>query len=328
MPTSGHRKPWNQVVSPGCRINFLTRLQWRGSRRLQVRSVRSHRPAVSLYGHGMAAFRILLSVVLLLWISASSYAEQSLRVGLYQGGGMPLGGFAEDVLKQVAYENGWQLTFKEERGPEVLSMLEGKAVDLVLNVPHTDPYRDRYLFNKQPVFNDWAELYKADGSSFDSPVDLDRKRIGVAGDLQLRAAQDLLRAFSLDAELISYASASDAARSVTKREIDAAVLDRAFSLNGAEAFDIEKLPYAFAPYEIRVVAADTSLSLALAAVDDYLAIGRQDGSSSYFAIFEKWFPADRSYHPPGYSLWLAALVAASLFSFLFGRLLRFRTGLS
>jgi ABC-type amino acid transport substrate-binding protein len=239
-------------------------------------------------------------------------------VGVYQGRESPLGGFAWDVMQILARDNEWQLTFQRER--DVLAKLENDEVDIVANVPHVQPYTKRFRFGQLPLFYDWSEIYTAVGSAVDSPVALQGKKIGVPrGSQQKRAAEELVRTFRLGVELVDYPSAREAAAALARRETDAAVLDRAFALSEAESFDIEKMPYSTAPYELRFAVADDSFAEVLSVIDGYLEEGRGDGSSSFWAAYDKWFPRDRGYHPPKHLWWLVAVVALSLAAFILGR---------
>ena len=146
------------------------------------------------------------------------------------------------------------------------------------------------------------------------------RRIGVVESGPYTAAlRNLLLDFHLDPELIPFASFSESAQAVESGEVDAAVLSRVFSLNGADRFNIEKLPFEFSPHEVRFAAADNTQWRNLGAIDSFLAQAKQDGSSFYYAAFNKWFPEDRGYHPPAYIFWLLILFATTLLGFLSGR---------
>ena len=119
--------------------------------------------------------------------------------------------------------------------------------------------------------------------------------------------------------MILFASDPEIALATETGEVDAGVLSRVFSLNGAARFDIDKLPFAFSPYEVRFAAADNTQQRTLAAIDSFLGQAKQDGSSFYYAAFDKWFPQDRDYHPPAYLFWVLMLLLTTLLGFMFGR---------
>lgn len=278
-------------------------------------------PVVIRLRYRKDTIRMLFCLLLPIVFSNTAHADQPLRVAVYQGEGMPLAGFARDIMTAVSREYGWELSFQDEHYAEALSALENNEVDLVLNVPFVDPYVGKFVFSDYSLFNDWSELYTSSGSSLDAPLDLEKKRIGVPEKgPQLSAVGEILQHFHLETEVFPFASPAEAARAVANREVDAAVLSRAFSLRGAQGFAIEKMPYSFAPHELRVAAADGSLSQVLAAIDSYLSEGRRDGSSPYFAVYDRWFPRDRDYHPPAYLSWLIVAIVASLLAFFVGRL--------
>ena len=232
-----------------------------------------------------------------------------------------MGGFARDALKIVARDNGWQLAYLAATGPEALTGLESGEIDLVLNVPYSDPYKHRFLLSNLSLFDNWTEIYTVRGSALDSPLDLREKRIGVPeNSSQSQAARNILGDFQLEAEFVSFSTSARAAEALAQRKIDAAALGHAFSLNGAQAFEIEKMPYSSTPYGLRVAASGDSMSPLLAVIDSYISQGRKDGSTSYYAVYDKWFPRDRKYHLPGYIYWLTVVVATFLLAFYLGRL--------
>ena len=272
-----------------------------------------------------AAARSFICILFLTTFNTTSHSDQSIRAGVWRDDGGPLSGFTRDILQQVADNNGWQLIYDAAGNSELLEKLAEKQIDLLLNVPYTKDFKDRFLFNDQFLINDWAELYTATNSSLESLVDLGGKRIGVVESGPYTAAlRKLLLDFHLDLELIPFATFSESAQAVEMGTVDAAVLSRVFSLNGAARFDIEKLPFEFSPYEVRFAAADDTQRKNLGAIDSFLAQAKQDGSSFYYAAFDKWFPKDRGYHPPAYIFWLLTLFATTLLGFFSGRLFLYR----
>lgn len=227
--------------------------------------------------------------------------DQSIRVGVWRDDGGPLSGFARDILQQVADNKGWQLKYETTSGSELLEKLALNQIDLLLNVPYTKEYKDRLSFNDQSLINNWGEFYTTANSSLESLMDLGGKRIGVMeSSPDVTVLKDLLSSFHPDPDLILFASDPEIALAAETGEVDAGVLSRVFSLNGAARFDIDKLPFAFSPYEVRFAAADNTQQRTLAAIDSFLGQAKQDGSSFYYAAFDKWFPQDRDYHPPAY----------------------------
>lgn len=307
----------------GCPIVPVTRLISRGHLYLHAGPTGSILTTMFPPKHGRSVtYAVLLFLSLMYPIGALS-ADEPLRAAVYQGEGLPLGGFAREILEIVARGNGWQLSFEPASGPAALSGLEDGDIDLLLNVPYTDEHRNRFLLSENPLFIDWTELYSRRDSSLDSPESLQGKSIAVPENTpQWKVTPGILREFRLDSELIPYPTTALAAQALAQGLVDAAALDRAFSLNGAQAYGIERMPYSHAPYELRIAASDESMSGILATVDDFLSEGRRDGSSPYYASYDRWFPRDRGYHPPAHVFWLAIVAAVSILTFFFGRLVQ------
>ena len=143
-----------------------------------------------------AAARSLLFIVLLATLNTTSYSDQSIRVGVWRDDGGPLSGFARDILQQVADNKGWQLNYETTSSSELLEKLALNQIDLLLNVPYSKEYKDRFSFNDQYLINNWGEFYTAANSSLESLMDLGGKRIGVMeSSPYVTALQDLLSSF-------------------------------------------------------------------------------------------------------------------------------------
>jgi len=271
--------------------------------------------------------------MLAIWL-APAFGAQALRVGVLEEA--PLAfmtengrfkGLSVDILQQIGRKLDWQLTYETGTESELLDRLAGNQIDLIANMPYSREYEGQYRFTQQYLFNNWAELATSQDSALESLSDLDGKRIGVVRASPHRSAlQNLLREFGVEPELVEYPSFEEVAEALVNSKIDAGALSRIFMLRRASEYDIERLPLTFAPVEIRYLAARSTSGQVLAAIDESLAEGKAFGSSFFYAVFDKWFPVDRTYKLPGHANWLLYFVVALAAGVFLGRVLQRKRG--
>ena len=254
----------------------------------------------------------------LLSLAGSVYAEQ-IRVGVYENkpkiftdsGGVP-SGIMIDVLKVIADEEGWQLSYVSCEWEDCLNKLEAGRIDLMPDVAYSAERERRFDFHTTPALYSWSQIYRRNDVKISSVLDLKGKRIALlGGSIQEEAITAMLAGFGIKAQLIRTTTLDEAFRMAQSGQADAAVSAHQYGDFHKLDYRLIETPIIFQSARLFYVTAQGRRPDLLNGVEKHLSAWHNDPGSPYFEIIKRWgghVPAP--FIPP--AVWNALLVVTGL----------------
>jgi PAS domain S-box-containing protein len=261
----------------------------------------------------MASWMAGLLLVLLALAATPLWAQQKIRIGVYQnlpkvdyqGAGRPQGIFV-DVIEAIAHEEGWTLEYVPGTFREGLDRLAAGQIDLMPDVARTTAREALYAFHAEPVLTSWSQVYARPDSRIRSMLDLQGKRVAVLeGSVQQDFLTRMADGFRVQVTLQPQPDFGAAFRAVTEGRADAVVTNRFYGVHNAKAARLEDTAIIFDPSDLYFAGALTGSRALLQAVDRRLRAMKSDPASAYHRSIVQWTQADRPPLLPDWVRWAA-----------------------
>lgn len=269
-----------------------------------------HRPFAR---RGLALWLALLMLLL----AAPVWAQQTVRVGVYQNSpkvalasnGKPEGIFV-DLIEAIAQEEGWQIEYIAGTWAEGLHRLEQGELDLMPDVARTPEREQRYAFHREMVLGSWNQVYARRGGGIRSMLDLQSKRVAVLdGSVQQTQMAQMADAFNLPVTLLPYPNYDAAFAAVGRDQADAVITNRFFGVRNARKYGLEDTAIIFSPSKLFFAAPKQGHDAMLAAIDRHLIAFKTTADSVYYRSLRRWMVNDVRAATPS---WLVPVLAGAL----------------
>ena len=264
---------------------------------------------------------ILFCLLAILGITSSlCYATTTYIVGIYENPplvftekGIPKG-FLVELLKHIAKEEGWELSFAQCEWSECLEKLEKGSIDILLPVAFSPQRAEHFDFGKATLFTNWGELYRKKNLQLESITDLTDKTIAVVPkDIYTEAFQNMIA--SLNIANITYVTAKDyedVFRLIANNQADAGVASRLAGFSFLERHpNVERTIVFFRPTELRIAATKEKHIDLLNKLDERIEALKKGPESIYHSLLETWV-FKSTVKPARWVGWLALASIAAL----------------
>lgn len=239
---------------------------------------------------------LLIVAVLLAAMTRSVSAARELRVGVYQNSpkvfvdehGKAQGIFI-DILRSIADDEGWTLTFVPGTWSECLDRLELGEIDLMPDVAYSDERAERFDFHQNTILNNWAQVYIPPGSDIGTVLDLQGKRFAVLrNDISYTELSGRLHTFGVECEYVEVDQFKQIFELLDRGEVDAGLISRLFGLQYEKQYRATRSPIVCCPAELFFAAPKGQQADVLAAIDRHMPQLRADKSSVYYTSLDRW----------------------------------------
>ncbi|ETR72471.1 MAG: Ntr family two-component system sensory/regulatory protein [Candidatus Magnetoglobus multicellularis str. Araruama] len=266
-----------------------------------------------------ALIRYIVFFHTVLFALTMAHAEKTVTMGIYQN--IPLcftdssnqpQGIYIDVLNHIANKEGWRIKYRIDTWNRCLQALDKHEIDLMCGIAVTLERKNRYFFNDENVMLDWGQIYLSVGSSIQSILDLNHKKIAtISGGILRTALQDLARAFDVTCNFVLVESANEVFDLIEQNEVDAGTVLRLFGMRFSYQYHVKPSPIVFAPLHLRFATANPQKQNLLNAIDYHLKSLKDTDSSVYYQSINRWLiDSPIHWHLPG---WILISTAALLF---------------
>jgi len=271
-------------------------------------------------------------IALLTCCAAAAFAQaREVRVGVYQNepkifmgaDGQPSGILGE-LLVEIARHEGWTLRPVRCEWQACLDALKAGDLDLMPDVAYSEQRAAIFDFHKVPALLSWSQIYKHNGITINSALDLKGKRIAVLeGSVQQSYLDSLLSGFGVQAELVPVTSFKEGFELASSGAVQAAAVNRFYGDAQAPRYKLESTPILFQPAQLFYATAAGRNADLLHAIDQRLETWGSKPDSQYFVILKRWMDAPPQFGIPNYIWWsLAALLLLLGIAVAIGVLLR------
>ncbi|GEM_PF-2484365 len=253
------------------------------------------------------AFRIIL-VMLLLAVPGSVLGKvdggRLVRVGVWEDPpylfhddqGEVVGLFA-DVLRHVAAESGWHLSFRTCEQARCLRMLSLGEVDLLAGdlLP-----MEGLRFGGEAIFDDWGQLYVGEGTVIDSVGDLEGRRLAVKRtDEAAREFLALLRASGVHVSTVEVEDDAALFEAMVSGLAEAGLTSRLYGVSHAGAYaGVSATSLICCAHPLRFATLEGMDDDLLPALDAHLMRVKEDEHSYYYLSRLRWLGIAQTPLPP------------------------------
>ncbi len=251
--------------------------------------------------------RLHLSFILLAILSLllSAYtpppANQVVRVGLYDNPPKiymdtngQAAGFWPAIVNAIAEKEGWKIEWVPGTWEENLARLESGEIDMMPDVGWTEARSELYTFSGETVLTSWARLYVPRGSSIESILDLNGKKVaGLNGSVNFDGPEGikaLAAKFGVECTFVSMDSYTEVFEAIQNHEVDAGVANKDFGDQNESKYNIERTSVILAPTSLRFAFTkngDQTANL-LRNIDADLKQMKADKSSVYYKALDSY----------------------------------------
>ena len=264
---------------------------------------------------------ILLTSIVLpsrLSIAGNDPDSDSIRVGIEHNPPMAFmdkngkpSGFFPEILNTIASEEKWNLSYIPDSFSQLMQKLEQGEIDLLLGVAYSEDRASQFDFTQQALILSWAYLYRVEGSSVETILDLENRTMAVVGDdIYYHLFRAMLKKFNIAVEFVEVGSFTDVFQILHRNEVDTGLVSRLSALEQESDYDIERTSIVCCPRELRFVATKGKHQEILSILDRHIVEMMKDKESIYFQAMNKWVMDKESQPLPTWIIWI---VVALLF---------------
>jgi len=275
----------------------------------------------------MGLIAVVLIVGMGFFVSAQEACPTTVRVGVFENppkiftdeNGNYVG-FHVDVIEDIANKEGWIVEYVHGHFNEGLDKTEKGDIDIMVDVAWSEPRAERFAFNNEAVFINWASIYAKKGFRPTLFKDLEGKTLaGLEGGIHSTGPYgfiQLAKSFRIDIDYILVQDYADVLAAVDEGKADAGAVNRIFGNTYWRDYDIEETPITFNPIEARYALPKngTHTACLIEKLDVHLRELREDKQSIYYKSIDKYmkdFLAEVKVTPP-WVKWVLILVSSLL----------------
>lgn len=256
--------------------------------------------------------------------SAGAWAQQTLRVGVYQNppkidvaGSAGAQGIFADLIQAIAAKEGWTVRYVPGTFAEGMARVERGELDLMADVAVSPARQATLAFHAEPVLHSWSQVFARPGSGIRNILDLGGRRVATLdGSVQQSFLAQTAASFGVRPELVAFPDYMSAMEAVRHGRADALVTNALHGNQHAIAAGLEDTAILFAPAKVFFAAPRGGDRAVLAAIDRHLREYKADPDSLYFRSLQRWTSSERASVVPWWVKWAAgggtALLALAL----------------
>jgi PAS domain S-box-containing protein len=272
---------------------------------------------------------LTIAVLGALSLAAHDVEAREVRVGVYANppklfaddAGQP-SGILGDVITEVARRHNWTLKPVACEWQECLQALQAGRIDLLPDLAYNDQRAQIFDFHDIPALHSWSEIYRPQGKSIGTVLELNDKRVAVlGGSIQEGYLRQMLGEFGVRTTLVPVKSLETAFEMTADGRVDAAVANRFFGDVNAPRFRLSSSAIMFQPARLYFGAPKGANADLLAAIDSSLEDWLAHPGSAYHRILEKWMQPPPQTVTPAWLWWTLGALAAILGAAMLGNAL-------
>ncbi len=229
-------------------------------------------------------------------LTSPARADREVRVGTWSyppqvsqdAEGRPEGIFV-DIVEAVGARHGWRIKYVFGTWEDTLARLESGEIDLGLGVGQVAMRRAQFTLNREPVVSDWGQIFTREDGRVETVLDLEGRIVtGWKDDRTFRSLRHLARTFGVDARYVATNSMDENFAMVADGRADAVVELRVPGRAAAQKHGLVASPVIFSPITFGFATRKGDDADLIAALDAFIAEGKDVPGSEYDQIMEKW----------------------------------------
>jgi putative nucleotidyltransferase with HDIG domain len=238
-------------------------------------------------------FKRLIFFILI--FSCYLYAD-TLKVGIYQNApkifiddNKQPSGFFPELLNEIAKEQNWNLEYIECKWEDCLLMIENNQLDIMPDVAYSKTREERFDFSKEIVLSNWSEIYINKKSKINSVLDLTNKKVAILkNSIQYEFIKDTIELFDVHPIFVLVNDFEESLILLEKGEVEATIVNNFYGKFYAQKYNIVKTDILLSPSALKIAYSKQIPSFVKDSIDEKLKIYKNDTSSIYFTLKNKW----------------------------------------
>ena len=269
------------------------------------------------------ALLVLIIAILFTGLCSPAAADRDVRVALtdlkptlYTDDTGKPAGFFVDIINDVAARQGWNVTWVRGSLAESWDRLKSGEIDLLPGVASTPERQSLYDFSNESALAVWSQVYARPGSGISTILDLDGKRVAsVKGAQSGIGFRDYAQKFGVNITLIEKDTPAAMFSATASGEADALVVYNTAAQADARTYGLAATPVMFNPTQFGFAVPKGKNHDLIAPLDQYVAEGKADPSSTYSRAMQTWFGVQANPVIPSWIAW--GLAGAACVALLF-----------
>lgn len=199
-------------------------------------------------------------------------------------------GFLVDFLEEIAARENWHIQWLYLKWPEIINTAKRAELDLIPFVAYSRDRAEFLDYNSISYITGWGQVYiHPDEQLLENIFDFEGKTIAVVKD-EIYAIQfaNLCAQFDIICHLKEVQDYKSAFALLDKRLVDGAVSGNLVGYSFEKRFNIERTPIVFNPSKVLFATPKGKNSEVLHTLDLYLERWKDDPSSPYYEINDRW----------------------------------------
>jgi two-component system cell cycle sensor histidine kinase/response regulator CckA len=235
----------------------------------------------------------------------SAQTQRVIRVGtyenppkIYKDNEGNIRGFWPELISYIANKEGWEIIWISGSWNENLQRLETNEIDLMPDTAWSEERSRQFAFNDETVVVSWSRLYVPAGSSIETILDLEGKKVaGLNGSLNFNGPEgikQLAEKFGVHCTFIGMDSYLDVFEALNKNEVDAGLTNKDFGNLYESKYNVTRTPILIQPASIRfALPKDGELTpYLIKTIDANLKELKADPNSIYYQALDQYLGED------------------------------------
>lgn len=221
-------------------------------------------------------------------------------------------GFFVDIIRHIASNEEWDLTFIHGTLQEGLERLDKGELDLLLCTGYSEKLAEKYDVTSEVIVTDWGVVYRKRNQRINTIMDLDGKRVGIRkGGIVSESFKELVRQFNINVTIVDSETTEDLFSDRSLESVDAVVSGNLISFTLADEKKFVRTPINFTPTKLVIAAPKNKNPGLIMALDRRIKALKDDKESFYYRKFDEITEHQHKNSSP-LLLWGLALLGGAL----------------
>ncbi len=222
-------------------------------------------------------------------------------------------GLNPDLLREIASQEGWTLTFVPGSWQEGLDRLQSEEIDLMMSVAYTAQRAEIMDYTQEATVEVWGQVFIHPNGKIENITDLQGERVGVMSrDINGQNFAATCQQLGVNCELVEFPNFDDVFSAVQAGEITAGVAPQHFGLRHADDYDLVPSSIQFSPFSIYFAAKNGRHHQLLSKISSQLDRWKLDPKSFYYQRLSYWLGGKSAAETiPAWAWWALALICAT-----------------
>jgi len=200
-------------------------------------------------------------------------------------------GFWPELIEYIARNRGWRIEYVHMPFDSCLEALKNGDIDILPDLAPSIKRESLYLFNREPVFYNWALIYKRPGENIQSFYDLEGKRLAVwsksiHGDYIINTLEQL----GIHCDYVECSNYMEVFDAISNGNADAGVVNRIFGQLMEDKYRVERTSIVFNLTPVNFAfPKNFKRKEIINDIDEDLKRMKEDKESIYYRLIDKYF---------------------------------------